>query len=131
MRNFIAVLTLCAALVVPATFAGDAHSAPGAISAEEIRQLQKSEPDKLLLLDVRTPREYQRGHLPGSILVPMNQVPNNLHRIARERKIVVVCATGARSGAVTNWLSKQGYPWVKNYTGGVMDWSRRGLPLER
>ena len=131
MRNFIAMLTMCASMVLPAVFADDAHSAPGAIDAAGIQQLQKSEPNKLLLLDVRTPGEYKRGRIPGTILVPMNQVPNNLHRITRDRKIVVVCATGARSGAVANWLSKNGYPWVKNYTGGTMDWSRRGLPLER
>jgi len=44
---------------------------------------------------------------------------------------VVVCASGARSAAVARFLDQQGYPWVANYGGGVYDWNRRGLPLER
>jgi rhodanese-related sulfurtransferase len=61
----------------------------------------------------------------------MNQVPGRLAEIPKDKKVVVVCATGARSGAVTNYLHQRGYPKAVNYVGGVYDWSRRSLQLER
>lgn len=101
------------------------------IEADEILKLRKSEPAKVLILDVRTPGEFAEGRIPGSVLVPMRDVPSKLGSIGKDKKIVVVCASGSRSGAVADYLSKNGYPWVRNYGGGMFDWQRRGLPVER
>ncbi len=85
----------------------------------------------VFLLDVRTPGEYARGHIEGAVLIPMNRVPSRLGEIPRDGKVVVVCATGARSAAVARYLDDQGYPWVANYVDGVVGWYRKGLPLAR
>lgn len=105
-----------------------ARAASPAISADEIMQLKKSEPDKIFILDVRTPGEFAGGHIQGAVLIPISDVTGKLASIPKNRKIVVVCASGARSGAVAGYLINNGYQWVKNYTGGMFDWSRRGLP---
>lgn len=112
-------------------FTAAAGAAVPVATADEIVALKKSEPKNILVLDVRTPGEFADGRVPGSVLIPMRDVPSSLGRIDKSKKIVVVCATGARSGAVADYLIKNGYPWVKNYAGGMMDWSRRGLSIEK
>ena len=119
------------ALVAVIFLGSPALAGGGVIDAAQVQQLLNQDRASVLLLDVRTPGEFAQGHLPGSVLIPMRQVPNNLAAISRDKKVVVICATGARSGAVTKYLAEQGYPWVKNYSGGMSDWSRRGLPIVR
>lgn len=109
----------------------DAAAGVQAIDAAGIQKLLREEPRQVLLLDVRTRGEFASGRIPGSVLIPMNQVPESLGSIPRGRKVVAICASGARSGAVAKFLADRGYPWVANYEGGMMDWSRRGLPVER
>lgn len=116
---------LAAALAAGLAWAAADLDTPG------LRALLAREPGAVFLLDVRTPGEVARGRLPGSVAIPMNQVQGRLAEIPRGRKVVVVCATGARSAAVARFLGQQGYPWVANYGGGVADWARSGLPIER
>ncbi|RMG89423.1 MAG: rhodanese-like domain-containing protein [Candidatus Dadabacteria bacterium] len=111
--------------------AAGARAEVRALDTQAVRTLLDREGGEVFLLDVRTPGEYRRGHIPGAVLIPMNEVPARLREIPRDKKIVVVCASGARSAAVARFLDGRGYPWVANYTGGVFDWARAGLPLDR
>lgn len=113
------------------SFIAGARAAMPDADAAEVQSLLKSEPQKLMILDVRTPGEWAGGIIKGATLIQMRDIPASLARIPRDKKIIVVCATGARSGAVAGFLAKEGYPWVKNYAGGMVDWQRRGLPLAR
>ena len=61
----------------------------------------------------------------------MNDVPKRLAEIPKNRKLVVVCATGARSSAVARYLDEAGYAWVANLSGGVMSWMRQGFAVDR
>lgn len=106
-------------------------AAVATITADEIRALQKSDPKGLLILDVRTSGEFSDGRIPGAVNIQMRDVPYSLSRIGKDKKVVAVCAVGARSGAVADYLSKNGYPWVRNYSGGMADWARRSLPIEK
>lgn len=108
-----------------------ARAASPSITADEIMALKKSAPRELFLLDVRTPGEFAQGRIGGSVLIPISDITGRLGQIPRNRKIVVVCASGARSGAVASYLIDNGYGWVRNYSGGMFDWTRRGLPVER
>lgn len=111
--------------------AGVARAEVRVLDTAALRALLARTPAEVFLLDVRTPREYRQGRIPGAVLIPMNLVPERLGEIPRERKVVAVCASGARSGAVARYLDQLGYPWVANYAGGVADWSGQGQPLER
>jgi rhodanese-related sulfurtransferase len=52
---------------------------------EEIREvIRTGKPGEYVLIDVRTPREYQAGHLPGAQLIPLNELPNRLSEIDRD-----------------------------------------------
>jgi len=85
-----------------------------------------------IVLDVREPYEWQAGHIPGAVHVPMNSVPTTVHyepdRIPTDRRVHVVCAVGGRSGQVTAWLVKNGYDAV-NIAGGMHAWAQAGRAM--
>lgn len=65
-----------------------------------------------LVLDVREPGEYASGVATGALLVPMDMVPHQLHRLPTDRVITVYCAAGVRSFGVAHWLREQGFQAV-------------------
>ena len=81
-----------------------------------------------VLLDVREPDEWQEGHAPDAILMPMGEVQARRTELPPGRRIVVVCRSGGRSAAITEALRSQGYDAV-NLTGGMCAWKAAGLPV--
>ncbi|MDL2323581.1 rhodanese-like domain-containing protein [Ruminococcaceae bacterium OttesenSCG-928-A16] len=81
-----------------------------------------AENPNILLLDVRTPAEYNAGHLPGSINLPLDAIEGIAQKYPdRDRRIFAYCQSGARSGAACNILAKLAYTDVTNI-GGIMAW---------
>ena len=80
-----------------------------------------------LLLDVREPEEWQAGHAPDALLMPMGQVRLRQAELPRDRRIVVVCRSGGRSAATTESLRTWGFDAV-NLAGGMCAWVSAGLP---
>jgi len=78
--------------------------------------------EDLYILDVREPFEYQIAQIGGK-LIPLNDVPQRLNEIPREREIIVQCKSGGRSQRVAELLKQQGYPSVVNLAGGILAWS--------
>lgn len=78
--------------------------------------------EDVFLLDVREPFEHQIAQIGGK-LIPMNDVPQRLAEIPREREIVVHCKLGSRSQKVAEYLQQAGYPRVTNLAGGIIAWS--------
>ena len=68
------------------------------------------------IIDVRTKEEYQRGHIKGSINIPLQVFPNNLSKISKDKPIITCCASGVRSASAKSILESRGYPEV--YNGG-------------
>lgn len=94
------------------------------ITAEVFAQ-QLQQDNSPLLLDVREPWEYQTASLPGSLLMPMGEVPSRAHQeLDPDQPIVVLCHHGARSLSVTMWLRDQGFEHVQSLAGGIDRWSR-------
>jgi rhodanese-related sulfurtransferase len=81
-----------------------------------------------LLLDVREDDEWSAGHVAGSVHISMGELGARLGELPTDRRIVAVCRTGARSGAVTDALTGRGYD-VVNLAGGLQGWAAEGLPL--
>ena len=92
-------------------------------------RLQQGE--NLLILDVRQPDEYQAGHVPGSTLVPLDQLALRLDELPRDRPIVAMCRSGNRSGVAAGLLKRAGFTNVANLKGGMIAWQKQGLPVER
>jgi len=74
------------------------------------------------LIDVREPFEYQIAQIGGK-LIPLNDVPNRLAEIDRDREVVVQCKSGGRSQRIAEFLQQAGYPRVVNLAGGILAWS--------
>jgi rhodanese-related sulfurtransferase len=94
------------------------------ISAEELKKLQASG-TPFFLLDVREPGEFAAGKIAGAVNIPMNDVERRLRELPKDRDIVVMCHSGARSARITAVLNGLGYKNAANLAGGISAWSRR------
>ncbi|MEO5347799.1 MAG: rhodanese-like domain-containing protein [Magnetococcus sp. YQC-9] len=98
------------------------------ISVHELAALLKAKPAPLLI-DVRTPMEFNTGHIPGARNEPLGELPRRieaLRQLAQGRDVAVVCRSGARSlgGAVV--LKRAGCETVLNVSGGMLQWQSQG-----
>ncbi|HEU4546177.1 MAG TPA: rhodanese-like domain-containing protein [Microlunatus sp.] len=82
--------------------------------------------DGWMLLDVRTDDEWAQGRIDGSVHIPMDQVVARLDEVGEH--VVCVCAVGARSERVAQYLNQHGFEAV-NLTGGVYGWVDAGKPV--
>jgi adenylyltransferase/sulfurtransferase len=96
---------------------------PMDINAQQLHE-QLEHGDDLYLLDVREPHEWNTGHLTNAIHIPMREVPARLADIPRDRDVVVICRSGARSANVQQFLKANGITRVRNLIGGLMGWKR-------
>jgi glyoxylase-like metal-dependent hydrolase (beta-lactamase superfamily II)/rhodanese-related sulfurtransferase len=80
------------------------------------------------IVDVREPDEFDGalGHLSGARLIPLGQLRDRLGEIDRERPVVAVCRSGARSAQAVAILGKEGLPQVANLAGGMLRWRAEG-----
>ncbi|MGJ7439608.1 rhodanese-like domain-containing protein [Aquipuribacter sp. MA13-6] len=84
-------------------------------------------PDDFVLLDVREDDEWQAGHAPGALHVPLGQVPARLAEIP-DGEVHVICRSGGRSGQAVAWLTRNGYD-VVNVAGGMHAWVDADRPV--
>lgn len=85
----------------------------------------------LLLVDVRTPDEFRSGHAPSARNVPLDGLERHLGEIAAaERPVAFVCRSGARSATAARLARTAGVE-ARNVSGGMLGWSRAGLPVEQ
>lgn len=84
-----------------------------------------------LILDVRTPREYQRGHLKESTLIPVQELQRRWKEIAdyQNQEVLIYCATGNRSTVASKILIDNGFKRISNLRYGIVDWVRKGYPV--
>jgi len=104
------------------------------ISGADFIQTHHANPE-LHLLDVRTPDEYTGdGHVPGAVLVPLQQLQQSgvaSVPFAKEDEIYVICRSGRRSAAAATILASAGYKNVINVEGGTSGWIASGNPVAR
>lgn len=81
------------------------------------------------IVDCRTEREWNSGHLQGSRLIPLGSIGDNLRELDKERPVIVVCRSGHRSGIASRQLSSAGFTDVRSMKGGIAAWSRAGQTL--
>lgn len=91
------------------------------ISPQELKAaLDRGE--ALVIVDVREPQEYQINRIPGSVLIPLGQIPHRLEEIDRSLLVVCQCKSGIRSARAAAFLRASGFPRVRNLTGGILAW---------
>lgn len=92
--------------------------------------LEMKEREDVCVLDVREQWEYEVGHIPDVLHLPMSQIGNRVHDIPTDKTLIISCKSGQRSGRVTNWLKHNGYEEVYNMQGGILAWNRAGYAVE-
>ncbi len=93
------------------------------ITAPELDQRLRSGEAAPLLLDVREPHEFAYCRIPGSVNLPMGQVPTRLAELDPQRETVVICHHGMRSSQVAGFLDSRGFGDIINLVGGVAAWA--------
>lgn len=91
------------------------------LSAEKLRaRLDRGE--ALTLLDVREPQESDLNSIPGSLVIPLGELPARLATLDRSRDIVVYCKAGIRSAPAVQMLQAAGFERVAHLKGGILSW---------
>ncbi|MEO6235726.1 MAG: rhodanese-like domain-containing protein [Vicinamibacterales bacterium] len=88
------------------------------ISPDALRGLLDAH-QPIRVVDVRTPREWQAGHIPGSINVPVGQIAERAAELAGEVPLATICEGGFRSSLAASLLAREGVAKVVNVTGGM------------
>jgi rhodanese-related sulfurtransferase len=107
--------------------------------SDDIEELTKEElweriqhRNNLVVLDVRPQEEYDAGHLPGAISIPLDELKKRVKQLPKSKQIVAYCRGPlcALAPNATRYLKAKGYK-VKRLTEGAPDWEAAGYPLSR
>lgn len=81
--------------------------------------------DRITLVDVRQGWEHNICQIPGSKLIPMDDLPQQLAQLPSDEPLVIICHHGMRSFHATLWLRQNGFPQAINLAGGVDAWAQK------
>lgn len=108
-----------------------AGGVPGIDVAEAATRLATDDPRGALLVDVREDDELAVVRVADAMHVPTSAFVEHAQELPKDRPLLIMCATGVRSAAVTGYLLRSGWTDVLNVEGGITAWQRAGLPVER
>ena len=83
------------------------------------------------VLDVREQSEYDEGHIPGVVLIPLGEIPGRLSEIPTDKTVIVTCRSGNRSAQAVDFLRQNGFDNVHNMLGGIVAWQQAGYEVVR
>lgn len=115
----------------PIAIAGYAASniISGAMPVIDWRKLRDTDRSQVLLLDVRTPAEFELGTIEGAVNIPLDNLRERICEIPRNKKIVIFCAVGLRGYLAQRILMGRGYADVWNLSGGYQIYSLATMPV--
>lgn len=101
------------------------------VDADRFHDLIETSADAVLL-DVRTPEEFQQGHIPGAVLIPVQELEARIAELAafRDKDVLVYCRSGNRSMTAAKILEQAGFTMIYNLGGGINSYSSGGYPIE-
>ena len=123
MKKWISILLVTVFLSACGQTGENAHKAVYQnITAQQAKALMDTQ-SGYVILDTRTREEYDQGHIPGAILIPYDQVPEQAEDILpdKDQLILVYCRSGRRSKLAAEALVKLGYTNIQEF-GGIIDW---------
>lgn len=123
------LLAAVAALFILPAWAGDTPK----IAQETLLERMASGGGDLLILDVRTAKEFGEGHVPGAVNIPHDELESRLPEIAAERgaDVVVYCRSGRRSEIALDLLARAGFERLHHLEGDYLAWSAADRPVEK
>lgn len=135
MRMFLRVILLAGAVLLfgACAAAPEAATPQGGFTTISVAALkaQLDNGDELLVLDVRSPEEYaQDGHIAGSTLIPLPELPQRMGELQKDQAIACFCRSGNRSRTACEQLAQAGFTNLVNVDGGIGAWTAAGYPVE-
>ncbi|MDJ0793352.1 MAG: rhodanese-like domain-containing protein [Woeseiaceae bacterium] len=124
-------------LVSPADFVAKAKATIKECTVSQVEEFLNSD---TILVDIREPEEYARGHIPGAIHVPRGmlefQILKTLEHIGAttdpaDADMVLYCGTGGRSALAAKSMDDMGFRNVRSMDGGIVAWNEAGLPVDK
>ena len=102
----------------------------GAVEAATLIQENEANPD-FIILDVRTPAEYNAGHIEGALMIDFNAdgFREKIDQLDRDKTYLVYCRTGNRSRGALEIMAELGFPRVYHLVTGIVGWQEAGLPV--
>jgi len=102
------------------------------VGPEEFDKLRKENKDAVVL-DVRTKKEYQEGHIAGSKLIDFNSpdFDKEIAKLDKDKTYLVHCAAGGRSSRACKKMDAMNFSKVYNLQGGMGAWEKAGKPVEK
>ncbi len=94
------------------------------MTVEDLKRRLDSQANPFIL-DVRNPEEFQICRIPGSVLIPLPQLPQRLGELDRNREIIVHCKGGMRSLKAQQLLRDKGFTKAINLKGGILAWAEQ------
>lgn len=91
------------------------------LAPKEFAEQLKLKENKILI-DVRDPREFNTGYIPGAINLPLSKLKGHLDEIAKDKDVFLYCRSGMRSQQAARMLNKKGYKNLVNLQGGILAW---------
>ena len=100
------------------------------ISAE---QLLAADTSNWLILDVRSEKEFNSGHVPGAMNIAHSEIVSNLPTLLayKDKPVVVYCRSGYRAGKAADILAKEGFSQLKHLQGDMLNWEKAGHVVEQ
>jgi rhodanese-related sulfurtransferase len=97
------------------------------VTAQEAHDMMQQD-DSLVVIDVRSQAEYNSGHIPGTLLIPLDELESRIDEFDTPTPILVYCQIGVRSEEAADILISHGFQQVHNLDGGFDSWQDKGLP---
>jgi rhodanese-related sulfurtransferase len=100
------------------------------VDAKKFKEILEKEKD-VVLLDVRTPEEFEKGHINGANLIPIQlfKYINLSGRGIKDKTVLVYCRSGNRSAMAARFLDQWGVKKVYNLQGGILEWENKGYKV--
>ncbi len=128
----LALVTMLALLVscseqAPATSPEPATLSYTDVTVEEAKEMIDQQ--EVVVLDVRTVEEYDSGHIPDAVLIPLAELESRLDELNPSDRILVYCRSGVRSAKAAGILIDNSFVHVFNMKGGIIEWQAHGFPV--
>ncbi|RME89861.1 MAG: CoA-disulfide reductase [Verrucomicrobia bacterium] len=101
----------------------------GLVRLAQWSDVAKLDPERQVLLDVRTEEEHRAGAIPGAIHIPLHELRRRVEELPRDKEIIVHCQSGQRSYYACRFLAQRGYR-VRNLTGSYRTWKAGQLAAQ-
>ncbi len=103
------------------------------VTSPAVAEILKNPPEGLIILDIRTPKEFASGHIEGAIMIDFiaPDFEDKLAQLDMDAPYIMHCRTGARSSRAMVVMEKMGFTNVTHMEDGIMGWIQHGLPVTK